>query len=425
LKLLFITPYFPPEVGAAQIRIYELALGLVRIGHQVSVLTTFPNYPSGIVAAEWKGKFFWSGIEQGIRIYRIWSYVAPNRGFLKRIISHLSFAISSTIAGLVLPKCDFNIVESPPLFDGFAGVILKAIKRVPYVLMISDLWPESAVQLGVLTSRPLIWLSKKMELLFYRLASAVLALTAGIRQGVVNAGIEPGKIMLFRNSVNCQFFCPAVRSAQIRAELRVADSELLVLYAGTFGLAQNLSTVLEAAAILQSEGRLDIRFVLAGDGAERDLLNKRAHQLCLENVRFLESLPKARMPELLNSADCVLVPLRDLDVFRGALPTKLFEAMACSKPIILAVRGEAEELVREADAGYCVAPEHPKAIRDALISLMDDRQHASKLGANGRRYVLDGFSRETRAHQLSTLLEESLCGVRRTTTRRVRAGAAT
>ncbi|MFB3916896.1 MAG: glycosyltransferase family 4 protein [Terriglobales bacterium] len=405
MKLLFVTPYFPPEVGAAQTRIHELAVCLAKLGHEVAVLTTFPNYPSGIVPLEWRGKFFWKGTDCGLTIYRVWSYAAPNRGFLRRVASHLSFALFAALAVLFLPRHDAMIVESPPLFDGFIGVGASALRRIPYLFMVSDLWPESAVQMGMLRNRFLIWASKRIELLFYRHAAAVLALTTGIRQGIIADGINPAKVLLFRNSVDCDFFRPGISGDAIRAEIGTPPSDFLVLYAGTFGLAQNLSTVLEAAALLQETNERTVHFVLAGDGAESDLLREKAQALGLENVSFVPSMSKARMPELMNAADCVLVPLRDLAIFRGALPTKMFEAMSCGKPVVLGIRGEAEELLRDAGAGYCVAPEVPGAICAAIAALRQDPGEARKMGENGRTHVLQYFSRQARSRELSEALQ--------------------
>jgi colanic acid biosynthesis glycosyl transferase WcaI len=408
MRVLFVTPYYPPEVGAAQIRIQELATRLAGLGWEVSVLTTFPNYPSGIVPPEWRGKFFTKGSENGIKVYRIWSYATPNRGFLKRITSHLSFAFFATLAALFVPRHDAMIVESPPLFDGFIGLVAGALRRTPFLFMVSDLWPESAIQMGVLHNRTAIWMAKTLELMTYRRSAAILALTSGIQEGIERDGISPSKVVLFRNSVDCSFFQPGIPSAGMRQEIGAEDAEFVALYAGTFGLAQGLSTVLEAAALMQDAGDHRVRFVLAGDGAESDLLRAKAAELKLKNVTFLRSIAKARMPELLNAADCILIPLRDLAIFRGALPTKLFEAMACAKPVVMGIAGEAEVVVQAAAAGLCVPPEKPEAIRDAIVTLIQNRDEARRLGASGREYVVRNFDRNARGLDLQNALLAAL-----------------
>lgn len=405
MRVLFVTPYFPPEVGAAQTRIYELALRLQRSGHKISILTTFPNYPSGVVPKEWRGKFFWKGFDNGMTVYRIWSFATPNRGFLKRIASQLSFSFFSALAGLFISRSDAMVIESPPLFDGFAGVFLNAIRSVPYVFMVSDLWPESAVQMGVLRNKRLIWLAKQIELLFYRRAAAVLSLTAGIQEKIKAEPIEGSKVVLFRNSVDCEFFRPGLDGSSMRQEIGVNSTAFVVMYAGTFGLAHKLSTLLETAALFQSDGNQQVRFVLAGDGADSDALKHRADELKLENVVFLNSLPKTRMPELLNASDAIVVPLRNLEIFRGALPTKMFEAMACGKPLILGVAGEAERLVRDAGAGYCIPPEDPVSMHQAISQIMQHPANARQMGERGRQYVQRNFDRDARTQQLTEVLQ--------------------
>lgn len=403
MRVLFITPYFPPEVGAAQTRIHELAVRLARLGSQVSILTTFPNYPSGIVPPGWRGKRFCKCEERGLTVYRVWSYAAPNRGFMKRIAAHLSFAFFASLATLVMPRSDVAVIESPPLFDGFTGLFVNLFRRTPYAFTVSDLWPESAVQMGMLENKFLIWASKRIELAFYRRAAVVLALTAGIQRKIIAEGISPFKVVLFRNSVDCDFFHPGLSTDRIRAELGFTDSEFIALYAGNLGHAQNLDTILEAAAQLRKHR--DVRILLAGDGAESERLKQKARSMQLNNVLFVASMPKTRMPELVNVAGCVLVPLRDLEIFQGALPTKLFEAMATAKPVVLSVRGEAAELLQEAKAGHCVPPESASEISKAVIALYHDAKQASEMGKRGRDFVQRHFSRDARAQELSAVLK--------------------
>jgi colanic acid biosynthesis glycosyl transferase WcaI len=406
MNVLFLTPYFPPEVGAAQTRIQELAVRLVKMGHRVSVLTTFPNYPSGRIPKEWRGFFFWHGVDEGIHLYRIWSYTVANKGFLKRILGQLSFAFFAACAGPVLPSFDAIIVESPPLFDGLAGLCLSWLKRAPYLFTVSDLWPESAIQMGVLKNSVLIWMAKQLEILFYRRAAVVLAVTQGIRKAIVSDGIDSSKVVLFRAAVDCKFFCPEIDGAETRRTIGIAAQDFLVLYAGTLGMAHNLGVILEAAALFQGAGNNRIRFVLAGDGAEREMLKEKARLLRLNNLKFLDPVPKTRMPYLLNAANCVVVSLRGLQIFRGALPTKLFEAMSCAKPMVLAVAGEAEEIVRQVEAGYCVTPGDPVGICNAVLKVAQDPERAAKMGKNGRECVIQHFSRERRAQELNDCLLE-------------------
>jgi len=404
LSVLFLTPYYPPEVGAPQTLIYELAQRLQKKGHQVSVLTTFPNYPSGVVPKEWRGRLFEKGEDQGIKIYRTWSYATPNKGFYKRVLSQLSFVISACLAGLFLPRADVMIVESPPLFDGFAGVFLSTFKRAPYIFNVADLWLDAAVQMGMLNNPRLIRIAKRVETYFYRRSARVFAVTSGVRQAIMDSGIAEQKVTLFRNAVDTEFFVPLPASPEVRRELGAKDKDLLVMYAGTLGMAQQVESIVDAAALFHHEGNVAVQFVFLGDGSEKENLERKARDLGLDNVRFLGVHPKSRMPMLLGAADCVLVSVRDLKVLESALPTKMFEAMACCKPVVLAARGEAAEALAEARAGVSAQPGDPVSIHDAILRLQHQPEQRRDMGQSGRAYVLAHFSRDQRAEQLSEIL---------------------
>jgi len=376
------------------------------------VLTTFPNYPSGIVPPEWRGKFFWHGLDGEIRLFRIWSYATPNRGFFKRILGHLSFAFFSALAGFFMSAQDIIVVESPPLFDGFAALWLSWMMRAPYLFWVADLWPEAAVELGALKNAWLIRLAKSMALCFYRHAALVVAVTSGIREKIIADGVREAKVKLLANGVDHKFFCPSADSLVVRTQLGVSPGQFLVLYAGTLGVSQNLTTVLKTAEQFQRERR-PARFVIAGDGAEKELLQATARELGLVNLAFLGSVPKAKMPALLNAADCVLVPLKNVDGFRCARPTKLLEAMACAKPVVLSASGEAEDIVRAAGAGYCVPPDSADAIHDAIWKLANDPVAAAEMGAGGRDYVIRNFSREVHAATMAEFIRLAVAQKRR------------
>src|SRR5262249_53923205 len=302
-RILFVTPYYPPEVGAPQTRISEMAVRLARRGHQVTVLTTLPNYPTGIVAPEYRGGKRRQEELDGVRVVRVWSYISPNRGFLRRILAQLSFgALAGRLgAGKIKQggRPNVIVVESPPLFDSYSGRYLARRFHAPYIFTVADLWPESAVQLGMLHNRPLIWLAERLEWTSYQRAGAVWSVTAGIRQTLVDRGLPDEKVFLLPNGVDTQKFRPLPR-----AEARQAlgwDDRLTVLCAGTLGLAHGLDTLIAAAALLKD--RPDIRFVLAGAGAAKDDLEAEAARLGLTNVTFRDPQPHDRMPALISASD--------------------------------------------------------------------------------------------------------------------------
>lgn len=375
------------------------------MGHTVHVLTTFPNYPSGVVPPEWRGQFFWQGSDTGINLHRVWSYATPNRGFLKRILGHLSFAFFTCLVAPFLPAVDVVIVESHPLFNGIAGSFISLIKRARNVLNVSDLWPQSAIEMGVLRNRLVIRMAQAVEMFSYRRASLILAMAEGIRAAIIRDGIDSSKVKLFLNAVDYGLFRPNGDGHEIRRKIGIREQEFVVLYAGTLGLAHGLRAVLDSAALCLEEGQSRIRFVLAGDGAEKRLLQSEISRRKLTNVLLIDPVPKRALPSLLNAADAIVVCLRNLQVFQGVLPTKILEAMACGKPIVGAVAGEAAALVQDAGAGICVGPENPQGMRSAILSLMANSRESSLMGQRGREYVQLNFCRDRRAAQLQEWLE--------------------
>jgi colanic acid biosynthesis glycosyl transferase WcaI len=401
-NILFVTPYYPPEIGAAQTRISETAVRLVKRGHRVTVLTTLPNYPLGKVFPDYRDRSRRREVRDGVEIVRVWSFISPKKGFLHRILSYLSFGcLSPFLAGRAVGKPDVILVESPPLFDAIGGRLLAWMKRCPYVFIVADIWPESAIQLGVLHNRLLIRLSEWLEWSTYRRAGAVWAVTAGIRQTLMQRGLPEKNVFLLPNGVDTEKFQPRSQ-AEARAELGW-EAGFTVLYAGTIGLAQGLKTMLDAAEQLREYP--DIRLVLVGEGVAKPELMAEAQRRHLTNVTFFSSQPHDRMPLILSAADACLVPLRKLPLFEGALPSKLYETMACARPMLLAVDGEARHLiVEQAGAALYVEPENASALAQAVLQLRDQPALARQLGQRGREFVKAHFDRD----KLVAALDERL-----------------
>jgi len=400
--ILFITPYYPPETAAPAIRISETAVRLVQRGYQVTVLTTVPNYPTGIVPAEYRGRLIQQEVRDGVKVIRAWSYTSPNKGFLRRIIAQLSFAcLAPVFGGKAVGLPDIIIVESPPLFDAITARLMAWFKRCPFIFLVSDLWPESAVQLGMLRNRLLIRLAERLEWSTYQKASLIWVVTEGIRQNLLQRGLPAERIFLLTNGVDTNKFQPMNKSLA-RAELGW-DECFTILYAGTHGLAHGLETVLDAASQLKNYPA--IRFVLVGDGAAKARLVEEAQQRELFNITFLDPQPHDRMPLVIAGADVCLVPLRKLPLFEGALPSKSYEVMACARPIILAVAGEARKLIeQEAGAAIAIEPESATALVHSLLYLYKHPEEAERLGQRGRTFVNARFVRD----QLTTTLETHL-----------------
>ncbi len=390
--ILFLTPYYPPEVGAAQARISETAARLVARGHQVTVLTTLPNYPNGVVPPEFQHGQRRIEERDGVRIVRVWSYITPNKGFLRRILAQLSFGLlAPRLAGKRIGTPDVVIVESPPLFDAYAGRMLARHFKAPYIFTVADIWPESAVQLGALRNKTAIRLAENLEWTTYQRSGAVWAVTEGIRQTLIDRGLPPEKVFLLTNGVDTRKFHPMARDAA-RAELGW-DDRFTVMYAGTIGLAHGLQTVLGAAEQLRDHS--DIRFMLIGAGAAKADLVADAERRNLTNVTFMDPQPHAMMPTILNAADACVASLLNIPLFAGALPSKMYEAMACARPLLLAVEGEARRLVaEEAQAALWVPPESPTELAEAVLRLKNDPALVARLGQNGRAFVEARFDRD-------------------------------
>src|SRR5579875_306568 len=401
--ILFVTPYYPPEKTPPAIRISEMAQQLVMKGHRVTILTTFPNFPSGVVPPEYGGRFMQHETRNGVYIVRAWSYITPNKGFFRRVLGQLSFGCIAPLLGWKdIGQPDLIIAESPPLFDAIGVRLLAWGKRCPYIFTVADLWPESAVQLGMLRNRVAVGLAEWLEWSTYQRAWRVWALTQGIRDILIERGLAPERVFLLTNGVDTNKFRPLSR-AQARDELGW-DNRFIVLYAGTHGVAQGLGTVLEAARRMQDN--TDVHFVFAGDGAEKAHLVSQAHIWHLENVSFLEPQSHERMPLLLAAADTCLVPLRKIPLFEGALPSKMYEIMACARPILLGIDGEARRLAeQEAGAALYVEPENPDALVSAILYLRQNPEIGEILGWRGRAFVESRFDRTKLSESLEAQIE--------------------
>ncbi len=405
MRILILTQYYPPETGAAPNRLQDWAEYLAKAEHSVTVITGFPNYPRGEVFPDFRGKIFLKENSGNVQILRCWTVVTKRRTFLWRLINYFSFVLTSVLVGIARTgKQDAVFVEMPPLFLGISAVLLKWVKSAKLAVNVSDLWPTSAVALGFLKNKTLIRWSTHLEEYFYREADLITGQTMGIvndikrrfpgktiawvPSGVGGANPLPGKLS------------PEDRNS-IRHELQLGD-KFAVVYAGLHGVAQALDTVLRAAEHLKRHD--DISFVFIGDGPEKQWLQKRVRELSLTNVRFYPPIPWARVPKVLSALDVGIMHLKRHDLFLGALPAKLFEAMGAGIPVVLAIRGEAQVLVEAAQCGFCVEPEEPSEMASAILKLYKDPVLRAAFGSNGRSYVEQHYNRRRIAERLEQML---------------------
>ena len=379
MRIVFLTHYYPPEAGAPQARIAAVARGLAGRGHEVTVHTGFPNYPDGRIHAPYRNRPLQREEAGGVRVVRSAVYAAPNTGFVKRLANHLSFAVSALATGPAAGAADVVVVESPPLFTAGAAVPYAAAKRAGLVVNVADRWPASAVELGMLRNKSAIRAASALEERIYRAADVVTVPTRGLERDLGGLPVATGKVMRIGPAVDLERFDPAPPERR--------GAPLRVLYAGTVGLAQGLETLLEAAALAGPE-RVQVR--IAGGGASAEAVARAAPA----NVEVLGVVEPDGIPALYREAEAAVVLLRDLPIFAGALPTKIAEAMAAGRPVIVAARGEAAEFTTAAGAGIAVPPEDPQQLATAFHRLQAARSIGERMGAAGRALAEHELGRE-------------------------------
>jgi len=404
MHILYLSQYFPPEVGATQTRAYEMAAGLVRAGHRVTMIAEVPNHPSGIIPPEYRRKFYEHSSLDGIEVLRVWVKASPVKTFRHRMAFYLSYMLMAIFAGLFLAHKKYEMIyaTSPPLFVGAAGLALSYLRRIPFVFEVRDLWPESAVVMGELQNpRAVKWATKLAEAC-YRRAQQIVVATGGIHRRLLERGLPANKLTFIPNGANINIFQPRPEvGKQRRAELRL-NGKFVVLYAGILGVAQGMETLVEAASLLADDR--DIHFLFIGEGPKKiDTLNLK-EKLKLHNLSLLGEKPQKEMAGYFSAADVALVPLRQLELFNGALPSKMFEAWACACPVILSVNGEAQAVLENAQAGIHAEPEEAISIANAIRQLKNAPELRRRFGENGRRFVVANYSRERAAQKLEELL---------------------
>jgi len=401
MRILFLSHYFPPEVNAPASRTYEHCREWVRSGHQVTVVTCAPNHPRGVVYPGYRNRLWQCESREGIEVIRVGTYITANEGFLRRSLGYLSFLVACVCAAPFLPRADVLITTSPQFFNGLAGYPVRLLKRIPWVLEIRDLWPESIVAVGAVRNRSLIRMLSGLERFAYRRCDHLVPVTEAFRRYLLGAGVPADKITVVRNGVDARLYRAEGDGRALRASLGLAG-RFVVSYVGTHGMAHGLETLLEAAVLLRDDPR--IAFLMVGDGAERVRLLKLRDELGAANVTMLEQQPKERMPEIWAASDASVVLLKKLPLFETVIPSKIFESMAMRKPVILGVGGEAREIIEEARAGIAVEPESSAAIATAVQRLASEPTLAAELGCNGRDYVTAHFDRHALAQRFATML---------------------
>ena len=392
MRILYVSQYFPPEMGAPSARVYELSREWVRAGHEVEVLTAFAHHPTGAKAREDRWTLTRREEVDGIKVVRTYVYATPNRGVVRRMVSYLSFMLSAVFIGLVrVRRPEVVIATSPQLLCGVAGYLLARLVRARFVFEVRDLWPESMLAVEVMRENFIIRALRHTARYLYRHSDGIVTVGNGYRDSIVSLyGIAPQKITVIPNGVDIGLFTPSAKANEIRQEYGWGN-RFVVLYAGTLGMAHALDQVLEAAKVLLHCG--EILFAFVGEGAEKERLKALAAEWQLSNVQFIDQQPRPRVVKFYAACDLGLVSLRDTPLFQAVLPSKVFEYLAMERPILLTVGGEARKLVETAQAGEFVPPGDASALANAIRRLAGTPDRLEAMGRSGREHVCREYCR--------------------------------
>lgn len=400
MRILFLADNFQPEVNAPATRTYEHCREWIKAGAQVTVITCAPNFPQGKVYAGYRNLPCARETVDGIDVVRVWSYITANEGFIKRSLDYFSFAITASIAGL-FQSADMIVATSPQFFTTFAGFALSKLKRVPWVFELRDLWPESIRTVGAMKESRILDLLEKVELALYRDADMVVALTDAFRSRLIARGIEPGKIEVVTNGANLDLYQPQKKDAELVKKYGL-EGKFIVGYIGTHGMAHSLDFIVSSLKDVRDP---DIHFLFIGDGAMKQEVVKMAQGLQLQNVTFLDPVAKELVPGYVSITDIALVPLKKSDTFRTVIPSKIFEACAMRKPILLGVEGQAQEIVEEFSAGVVFEPENREDFLLKLALIKEDHDLYRSL-QQGCSRLAEAYDRKMLAKKMLILLEK-------------------
>ena len=398
MKILMLTQYYPPEIGAPQNRLHELAIRLKNKGVSVEVLTALPNYPKMEIFEKYKDKRNREETIDGIKIYRSWIYTSPSKSIFARLLNYFSFVWTSYWRGRRLQSFDYLLVESPPLFLGYSAMALSKKLNAKLIFNVSDLWPESAEKLGLVTNKTLLKMAYKLEKKCYATSILITGQTMGIVNDIKKRFPEK-KVSWLPNGVDISFYNPEkTPDNDFRERNGFKKGDFIFFYGGILGYAQGLEIIIEAAKDLKNTSA---QFVIQGAGPEKEHLHSLRKKYGLQNIHFLDPVAKSEMPGILKSVDVAVVPLKKLDLFKGAIPSKIFEALAMKTPLLLGVDGEARtHFIDNAKAGLFYTPEDVNSLKKQALYFIENPNQTKIMGERARQYVTQVFDRNKIAEGL-------------------------
>lgn len=401
MRILLIHQAFVSPNEAGGTRHFELATQCTAQGHQFTIVASDLSYLTGEPIQRGAGLVSEQQLGR-VRVLRAYTYPSLHRSFVWRIVSFLSFMLTSVVAALRAGPVDLVMGTSPPIFQAVSAWLVAVIRRRPFLLEIRDLWPEFAIDMGVLTNPLLIRLSRGLEQFLYNRAMHLLVNSPAYRDYLIRKGVPPAKVTLIANGVDPSMFDPAARGEQLRQELNL-NGQFVVTYAGALGMANDIPTILRAAERLRDQPQ--IQFLLVGDGKERPKLEQQARAQGLHNVLFTGARPKSEMASVLAASDACLATLQDIPMFRTTYPNKVFDYMAAGRPTVLAIDGVIRQVVEAAQGGIFVPPGNDQALAETVQYLAEYRQEAQTMGLQARAYVTEHFDRQQQARAFIELLQ--------------------
>ena len=394
MRILFLTDNYPPEVNAPASRTFEHCREWVKMGADVTVVTCFPNFPQGKVYPGYKNKLYQKEMMDGIKVVRVWSYIVPNVGVLKRTLDFISYSVSSFIAGLFI-KTDIIIATSPQFFTALSGRTLAFWKRKPWIMEVRDLWPESVKTVGAMNDSLYIRYFEWQEKRCYTSAKRIVVVTDSFKKKLITRGIDGNKIDVVKNGVNKELFKPMEKDEELVKTLHL-EGKRVIGYIGTHGMAHKLDFILRCAKDMEGDERF--HFVLLGGGAEKSNLLKLKDELGCQNVTMLDPVPKTEVSRYISVLDVCLINLKKSELFTSVIPSKIFENAAMAIPILMGVEGEAKDIVESYNAGRCFEPENEESFKTKLAELLDDKVYQEC--KQGCLSLADDFDRKELAKRM-------------------------
>jgi glycosyltransferase involved in cell wall biosynthesis len=409
LKILFISDNFPPEVNAPASRTYDHCVEWVRAGHEVTVITCAPNFPSGKVFAGYRNRLRQVEVVDGVRVVRVWTFISANEGFALRILDYISFMVSAVIASLFEKRPDVVVGTSPQFFAACGAWLAARLKRRPFVFELRDLWPESIKAVGAMRDSFAIRLLERIEMFLYRQARLIVAVTHGFKQRLIERGIAGDKITVVTNGADLRRFGATARDPALAESLGLTG-KFVVGYIGTHGMAHGLGTLLDAARLLEQDpAASNVRLLLVGAGADKKRLLEKARSMQVRNVVFVDAVPKHEVAQYWALLDISVLHLLDKDLFSTVIPSKLFESIAMSVPVLSSVPGETRGLVEAGGVGVHFHAEDPSSLAMAVINLLQNPAQVRRLRA-ACPSVASRYDRTALARDMLMQLQQSANG---------------